>query len=106
MSNAAENRKHIIQRAAFAGLLTMTGAGFASSAWAGMTGYVRCYGIARAHMNQCNSIAGITRGSAATNGDPDAWLAVPKGLCLKIVGGSLTPNVRDALRAPGFPSGK
>ncbi|WP_404812730.1 MULTISPECIES: DUF2282 domain-containing protein [Acidithiobacillus] len=38
------------------------------------------------------SIGGITPGSAKTNGNPDAWLAVPKGVCLKIVGGSLTPG--------------
>ncbi|OYV78467.1 MAG: hypothetical protein B7Z70_09425 [Acidithiobacillus ferrivorans] len=43
-------------------------------------------------MNQCMSMGGITRGSAKTNGDPDAWLGVPKGVCLKIVGGSLTPG--------------
>lgn len=94
MSNVTVNRKHTFQRVAFAGVVAMAGAGFASTAWAGMmpSGYVKCYGIARAHMNQCMSMGGITRGSAKTNGDPDAWLGVPKGVCLKIVGGSLTPG--------------
>ncbi|WP_404812587.1 MULTISPECIES: BufA1 family periplasmic bufferin-type metallophore [Acidithiobacillus] len=42
------------------------------------------------------SIGGVTRGSAKTNGNPDAWLAVPKGVCLKIVGSSLTPGKTPA----------
>ncbi|PKY11510.1 hypothetical protein B1757_04675 [Acidithiobacillus marinus] len=93
MSQVA-NRKQTFKRTLFAGVVVMAGAGFASTAWAGMMphGYVKCYGIARAHQNQCMSIGGITRGSAKTNGNPDAWLAVPKGVCMKIVGGSLTPG--------------
>ena len=94
MSKEMINRKHTFQRTLFAGAVAMAGVGFAGTAMAGMMpqGYVKCYGIARAHQNQCMSIGGITRGSAKTNGNPDAWLAVPKGVCLKIVGGSLTPG--------------
>jgi len=88
------DRNRVLRQAALAGALALAGAGFASTAWAGMMphGYVKCYGIAKAHQNGCMSIGGITRGSATTNGNPDAWLAVPKGVCLKIVGGSLTPG--------------
>ncbi|MBU2753566.1 DUF2282 domain-containing protein [Acidithiobacillus sp. CV18-2] len=94
MEQHGSNRNKMVRHVAMAGVLALAGAGFASTAWAGMMpeGYVKCYGIAKAHQNQCMSIGGITRGSAATNGNPDAWLAVPKGVCQKIVGGSLTPG--------------
>jgi uncharacterized membrane protein len=89
--------KNTLQHAAFAGVLALASVGFTGTAWAGMMsmvpkGYVQCYGIAKAHQNGCMSIDGITRGSSTTNGNPDAWLAVPAGVCQKIVGGSLVPG--------------
>lgn len=48
----------------------------------------KCYGIAKAGKNDCN-IEQIFCKSSINDGDPDAFLFVPKGLCLKIRGGSL-----------------
>ncbi|UEO00448.1 DUF2282 domain-containing protein [Acidiferrobacter thiooxydans] len=89
-----DSNKVRFQKMAVAGMVAMTAAGFSASASAGMLphGWAKCYGIARAHQNQCMSVDGITRGSATTNGNPDAWLGVPKGVCLKIVNGSLSPG--------------
>jgi uncharacterized membrane protein len=52
----------------------------------------KCFGIAKAGKNDCqtstNSCAGTSRKDAQT----DAWLSVPKGTCDKIAGGSLTSH--------------
>lgn len=68
---------------------TVTVAQAASPADAGM---VKCYGIARAHMNSCKSGAHSCKGKAMVNGDPDSFLMVPTGLCQRIVHGSLKPG--------------
>jgi len=49
----------------------------------------KCYGVAKAGQNDCtgNGVAGCA-GSSAKNGD--GFILVPKGLCEKLVGGSLT----------------
>ncbi len=51
----------------------------------------KCYGIALAGKNDCAAGLLGCSGSAKKNGQGDAYLDVPKGLCQKIVGGSLTP---------------
>ena len=52
----------------------------------------KCYGIAKAHKNQCNaSEAGTScEGTSKVDSDPNAWIYLPKGMCDRIVGGSLT----------------
>lgn len=51
----------------------------------------KCYGVAKSGKNDCHagshSCAGHT---AAADGDKAEWLFVPKGLCEKLVGGSLS----------------
>ena len=51
----------------------------------------KCYGIAKAGMNDCGSkMAGHScAGQASKNGDPNDFVAVPKGTCDKIANGSL-----------------
>jgi uncharacterized membrane protein len=50
-----------------------------------------CYGVVKAHKNDCASKANnhSCAGQAKTDGDPNEWVKVPTGLCLKIVGGTL-----------------
>lgn len=52
----------------------------------------KCYGIAKAGKNDCKaSEAGTScQGTSTVDGDPNAWLYLPKGKCESIVGGSLT----------------
>lgn len=52
----------------------------------------KCYGIAKAGQNDCGAKGHACQGQATKNGDKDEWLLVPKGLCNKIVGGSLSPG--------------
>ena len=49
----------------------------------------KCYGIAKSGRNDCQTDKSSCAGTAKKDGQPDAWVAVPKGTCEKIVGGSL-----------------
>jgi uncharacterized membrane protein len=49
----------------------------------------KCYGIAKAGMNDCQTPGHSCASSAIKDAQPDAFLFVPKGLCQRIVGGSL-----------------
>ena len=55
----------------------------------------KCYGVAKAGQNDCGDAKGRhgCMGAAEVDGDPTEWVSVPTGLCEKLVGGSLTPNV-------------
>lgn len=51
----------------------------------------KCYGIAKAGKNDCETAASSCAGTAKRNAQADAWVYLPKGSCEKIVGGSLQP---------------
>jgi uncharacterized membrane protein len=51
----------------------------------------KCYGIAKAGMNDCQTATHSCAGTATVDAQPDAWIYVPVGTCDKIVGGSLKP---------------
>lgn len=54
----------------------------------------KCYGVAKAGMNDCGG-KGLThscQGQSKKDNDPNEWISVPKGTCSKITGGSLTPE--------------
>lgn len=66
-------------------------------------GWVKCYGINAADKNTCNT-ATVNCGNNAPRNDPDAFVAVPKGLCTRIAGGSLTPRITvEAAKNAGMP---
>ncbi len=50
----------------------------------------KCYGIAKAGMNDCQTATSSCAGTAKKDAEASAWLSVPKGTCEKIVGGKLT----------------
>ncbi len=52
----------------------------------------KCYGVAKAHKNDCASKANKHSCSGRSKNDADAneWIKLPSGLCEKLVGGSLT----------------
>ena len=51
----------------------------------------KCYGVAKAGMNDCKAGEGTTcQGSSTMDGQMNAWVLTPTGLCEKLVGGSLT----------------
>jgi uncharacterized membrane protein len=53
----------------------------------------RCYGIAKAGKNDCAHARNACGQTVKTDGDPAAWIYVPQGTCLRIVGGSPKPPV-------------
>lgn len=53
----------------------------------GMKNMEKCFGIAKAGMNDCKSGLHDCKGKAKRNGEPDSFIMVPKGTCHKIVGG-------------------
>lgn len=54
----------------------------------------KCYGIAKAGKNDCQTAHSSCAGTSKKDGDKGAWLAVPKGTCEKVVGGSLQAMVK------------
>ncbi len=50
----------------------------------------KCFGIAKAGKNDCQTATSSCAGTSRKDAQTDAWLGVPKGACAKIAGGSLT----------------
>ncbi|MGW8246816.1 MAG: BufA1 family periplasmic bufferin-type metallophore [Acidiferrobacterales bacterium] len=91
MKNIDDKTRRNLITAALGGLATVA----ASSVKAGPVKCAeleRCYGIARAHKNDCSTSYSACQGTAKEDGQPDAWMYVPKGTCEKIAGGSLKPR--------------
>jgi uncharacterized membrane protein len=52
----------------------------------------KCYGIAKAGKNDCQTATHSCAGTATADAQPDSWIYVPTGTCDKIAGGSLEPK--------------
>ena len=52
----------------------------------------KCYGIAKAGLNDCQTAGHSCAGTLTRNSDAAAWIYLPAGTCKKIAGGSLTPK--------------
>lgn len=52
----------------------------------------KCYGVIKAGLNDCQTVHGSCAGTAKTDYQKDSWVYLPKGVCAKIVGASLTPK--------------
>ena len=49
----------------------------------------KCFGIAKAGKNDCQTAQSSCAGTSKRDAQGDAWLYVPAGSCERIVGGSL-----------------
>ncbi len=49
----------------------------------------KCYGVAAASQNDCQTATHSCAGEAKQARDPASWIYVPAGTCAKIEGGSL-----------------
>lgn len=56
----------------------------------------KCFGIAKAGKNDCQTATTSCAGTSRQDRQPDAWIYVPRGTCDKITDGSLTPKTADA----------
>lgn len=52
----------------------------------------KCYGVAKAGKNDCQTATSSCAGTSKKDGEKAAWVYVPAGTCGKIVGGSLTAS--------------
>jgi uncharacterized membrane protein len=50
----------------------------------------KCYGVAKAGKNDCQTATSSCAGTSKKDAQVDAWLSVPKGTCEKIAGGRLS----------------
>jgi uncharacterized membrane protein len=50
----------------------------------------KCYGVAKAGKNDCQTASHSCAGTQTKDGQGDSWIYVPAGTCEKINGGSLT----------------
>ena len=47
----------------------------------------KCYGVVKAGQNDCKTNTASCAGTSEKDGQPDAFVYLPKGTCEKIVGG-------------------
>jgi uncharacterized membrane protein len=52
----------------------------------------KCYGVAAAGKNDCQTASNACAGQVSDAARGDAWIYVPAGTCVKINGGSLEPK--------------
>jgi uncharacterized membrane protein len=52
----------------------------------------KCYGVAKAGKNDCQTTNSSCAGTSRRDSQKDAWLYVPAGTCERLVGGSLQPR--------------
>ncbi len=62
------------------------------SAFAEEEGMEKCYGIVKAGKNDCQTANSACAGTSTQDGQKDAWVLVPEGLCEKVVGGNLSSS--------------
>jgi uncharacterized membrane protein len=52
----------------------------------------KCYGIAKAGKNDCQTANSSCAGTSKRDNQGDAWIYMPSGSCGKVVGGSMQPK--------------
>jgi uncharacterized membrane protein len=52
----------------------------------------KCYGVARAGKNDCQTSTTSCAGTSRRDAQGDAWIYIPAGTCERLVGGSLEPK--------------
>ena len=52
----------------------------------------KCYGIAKAGTNDCQTANSSCAGTSHRDNQGDAWIYLPAGSCEKVVGGSTQPK--------------
>lgn len=75
---------------AISGLMILGASGVASQAMA--ADMEKCFGVAKAGKNDCQTANSSCAGTSKTDGQADAWLFVPSGTCEKLTSGNLEPK--------------
>jgi len=75
---------------ALASLIALSALGLQSEVFAADKKDVeKCYGVAKAGKNDCKTLSNACAGHATSDGQKDAFIALPAGTCERIVGGSM-----------------
>ena len=84
----------ILVASALAGAVTLTALSSAYAGPAPVPSYdnEKCYGIAKAGMNDCQTASHSCAGTSTSDAAGDSWVYVPAGTCSKIVGSSAEPK--------------
>jgi len=75
--------------AALATLIAMGATGVQPVAAEGKKDMEKCYGVAKAGKNDCKTLSSACAGHSTSDAQSDAFIALPKGTCERIAGGSL-----------------
>lgn len=88
------NRRHLIVASALAAIVSAGafGAIGGSTASAEEINFEKCYGVAKAGYNDCQTATSSCAGTSKVDNQSDAWILVPEGTCSKIAGGSTSPS--------------
>lgn len=81
------NTRNVLMTTAITGLIALGASAGAMAADA--PPMEKCYGVAKAGKNDCQTAKSACAGTAKADAQKDAWIYVPKGTCEKIVGASL-----------------
>ena len=86
MKSTSMTKPALMAASAMAMALTMSVAQPGSAAAAEME---KCYGVVKAGKNDCATANSSCAGTSKSDRQADAYIAVPKGTCEKIAGGTL-----------------
>lgn len=54
--------------------------------------FEKCYGVAKAGLNDCQTNTNSCAGTSTADDQGDAWIYVPAGTCSKLSGGATEPK--------------
>ncbi|ELR63239.1 Putative signal peptide protein [Photobacterium marinum] len=77
---------------AVTGLLALAGTAATTSTAVAAEAKEKCYGVAKAGKNDCATKTSSCAGTSKTDGQKDAFIMVPKGLCDRLAGSSKTSS--------------
>ena len=75
----------LLLTSAFAGMLALS----SINGYAADKGTEKCAGVVKAGKNDCGTSKHSCAGQSKADNDKEEWIAVPKGLCEKLVGGAV-----------------
>jgi uncharacterized membrane protein len=82
-------KPNVMLASAVGAALSMAVAALAAPAAAPGFKSEKCYGVAKAAKNDCQTSSSSCAGTSRRDGQGDAWIYVPAGTCERLVGGSL-----------------
>ena len=83
------NGSNRVINSAIASLLPLGLSAAASQALAAKGDTEKCAGIVKAGKNDCGTSKHACAGQSKVDNESETWIAVPKGTCERIVGGSI-----------------